>query len=65
MNVIPYKLWSLCINIIHIYIGMMMIRLGESDIIMAGGVDSTSDAPIKIRPEVRGAMIDIRYVSLL
>ena len=40
-----------------------MIRLGESDVIMAGGVDITSDASINIRAEVRKAMIDISYVS--
>ena len=49
--------------IYYIYIGMMMIRLGESDVIMAGGVDITSDASINIRAEVRKAMIDISYVS--
>ena len=42
---------------------MQQIRVGESDVVVAGGVDRTSDLSIKISPEMRAAVLEITYVS--
>jgi acetyl-CoA acetyltransferase family protein len=39
--------------------GMDMIRSGEADIVVAGGVETMSDAPIRLRPKLRKKLVQM------